>query len=224
MSNTKSIKDQVKIVEGFVWPVADVSSFNGQKEHLHIHEHLMKHVTNHSVLVQAGGNCGMVLNTLVDYFDTTYTFEPDPVNFYCLNQNTTDPRVVKIQGCLGNDTNPVKIQMVDWLSDIGSFHVSGHGTVPVFRLDDLKLNDCGLIFLDVEGFEYEVLLGSIETIKKYKPTIFLEVCPPWLGRYNASPETLSSFLTSINYKKVKNIDSGEVANNELWTYVETSES
>jgi len=214
------MQNQVKTIESFVWPIADVNSFAGQKKHLHIHEEIMHLVTNRSILVQAGGNCGMVLNTLVPYFTTVYTFEPDPVNFYCLNQNVTDPRVIKLQGCVGNDTTPVRLQIIeDRPKDTGSFHVTGRGVVPVFRIDDLQLPDCGMIFLDVEGYEYEALLGSRNTIVKYKPMIFFEVCAPWLQRYNANADIISSFLTSIGYKKLATVGSGGRTDNELWGYV-----
>jgi len=216
------MKDKVKTIEGIVWPISDVSSFNGQKNHLHIHEDIMHRVPNRSVLVQAGGNCGMVLNTLVPYFTTVYTFEPDPVNFYCLNQNVTDPRVIKLQGCVGNDTTPVRMQLLENRpEDIGSFYVNGEGITPVFRIDDLHLPDCGLIFLDVEGYEYEALQGSLRTIQQYKPMIFFEVCRPWLERYSTTPEDVSSFLTSIGYAKLATVGSGGRTDNELWGYVET---
>ena len=35
----------------------------------------------------------------------------------------------------------------------------------------------GVIQLDVEGYEKEVLLGAVNTIKKWKPIIILEVNP-----------------------------------------------
>jgi len=35
-------------------------------------------------------------------------------------------------------------------------------------------NDCNLIYLDIEGMEYEALIGAKETINKYKPVIVIE--------------------------------------------------
>ncbi len=154
-------------------------------------------------MVQAGGNCGFVLNGFVEQFTTIYTFEPDPVNFYCLNQNITSPNVIKIQGCLGNNTHPVTIQSLDRDGrplDIGGFHISGPGFTPVFRIDDLNLPDCNLIQLDVEGYEYEALLGAIETIKKFKPVLCVEFCENWLSRYGVSSDKVKELLSSIGYE------------------------
>lgn len=208
-----NLNEQVTIIEGLTWPIADVSSFSGQKSELNSHTEVMKYVSNRTVLVQAGGNCGMVLNTFVQYFDTVYTFEPDTINFYCLNQNVTDSRVIKIQGCLGNAATPVNLQMREGLSDIGSFYVSGLGKVPVFKLDDLHLYDCGMIFLDVEGYEHNALLGSINTIEKYKPAIFLETEEAWLNVQNTTTERLTAFLISLGYKKIV-----DIGTNVLWIH------
>ena len=211
-----NLNEQVTIIEGLKWPIADATSFSGQKPELTSHIEVMKYVHNRSVLVQAGGNCGMVLNTFVQYFDTVYTFEPDAVNFYCLNQNITDSRVIKIQGCLGNTSTTVNLQMREGHRDIGSFYVTGLGKIPVFKLDDLHLYDCGLIFLDVEGYEHNALLGSINTIEKYKPAIFLEMCEGWLNTQNTSAERLTAFLISLGYKQIPNIPLGA---NQLWIHV-----
>jgi FkbM family methyltransferase len=47
--------------------------------------------------------------------------------------------------------------------------------VLVTRLDDLNLDDITAIKIDVEGSEREVLLGSIETLKRCKPLIYCEL-------------------------------------------------
>ena len=46
-------------------------------------------------------------------------------------------------------------------------------TIQFRRLDSFNLK-CDLLKIDVEGFELEVLKGSIETIRKYRPKIILE--------------------------------------------------
>ena len=44
----------------------------------------------------------------------------------------------------------------------------------VIRIDDLRLNRCDLIKVDVEGMECDVLEGSRETIAKHRPVLFIE--------------------------------------------------
>lgn len=44
------------------------------------------------------------------------------------------------------------------------------------RLDDFQFDgDIRLIKIDVEGWELEVIKGGKETIRKYKPYVFMEI-------------------------------------------------
>lgn len=189
----------------WVWPSEDKSSWDGQQPQRDLYMSLIPYVENKNIMIQAGGNCGFVLNGFVEYFNTIYTFEPDPINFYCLNQNITSPNVIKIQGCLGNNTNPVNIQplIAEGIAhDIGGTHVSGPGLIPVFRIDDLNLPECNLIQLDVEGYELEALSGAIETIKKNKPVLCIEFFESWLNRYNTSSNQILDLLDNLGYKHI----------------------
>jgi len=47
-------------------------------------------------------------------------------------------------------------------------------TVPMRTLDSFDYTDIGFIKIDVEGYEYKVLLGAKETIKKYRPVLLVE--------------------------------------------------
>ena len=41
-------------------------------------------------------------------------------------------------------------------------------------VDDFALNSCRFIKIDIEGMEYEALLGARETIRRLKPLLYLE--------------------------------------------------
>ena len=198
MKNLTTIKDNK-----WIWPILDEQSWNGQNEAKDLHTVLLPYVKNKNIMIQAGGNCGYLLSNFVPHFKTVYTFEPDPINFYCLNQNVTEQHVIKIQGCLGNNTLPVNTQQLvreGRPHDIGGVHVAGSGLTPVFRIDDLNLPDCNLIQLDVEGYEFEALSGAIETIKKYKPVVCVETHERWLQRYDATPDKIHELLTNLGYE------------------------
>jgi FkbM family methyltransferase len=157
-------------------------------------------------MIQAGGNCGFMLSNFVDYFNTIYTFEPDPINFYCLNQNVTSQNVIKMQCCLGNDSTPVTTQHLvrpDRPNDIGGVHISGPGLTPVIVIDALNLPGCDLIQLDVEGYELNALLGAEKTIKKYNPVLCIEFCEKWLNRYNTSSDKVLGLLKEWGYIQVE---------------------
>ena len=62
--------------------------------------------------------------------------------------------------------------------------------VNTIKIDNLNLKP-DLIKLDIEGYEYKALLGSVKTIKKFKPIIYIE---------NPSI-VVDKFFYSLNYKK-----------------------
>lgn len=48
------------------------------------------------------------------------------------------------------------------------------GNIPVRTLDSYELEDVGLVKIDVEGMEADVLEGAIDTIRRCRPAIFCE--------------------------------------------------
>jgi FkbM family methyltransferase len=201
------MKDLVELRgEKWIWPKNDENSWKHQNEYNQLAEHLIPYVKNKNVMIQAGGNCGYLLDSFTKHFNTIYTFEPDPINFYCLNQNITSSNVIKMQSCIGHQPNPVSTQQLirpDRPNDTGGVHVSGPGFTPTIVIDNLNLPGCDLIQLDVEGYELNALLGMVKTIKKYKPVLCIEFCEKWLNRYNDSSEKVLNLLDNLNYKLVK---------------------
>ncbi len=61
-------------------------------------------------------------------------------------------------------------------------------------LDSFRLNRVDLLKVDVEGFEYEVLNGAINTIKKFKPKIIIETHNKELKK------KCNAFLIRLGYK------------------------
>ncbi len=200
------MKDKITLKdEKWVWPIIDENSWKGQNELKDLSTYILPYIKNKNVMVQAGGNCGFILNTFISHFNIIYTFEPDPVNFYCLNQNVTSKNVIKMQCCLGNELNTVNVSQLirhDRLHDTGGVHVNGTGFIPTIILDNLNLPDCNLIQLDVEGYELNALLGSIKTIEKFKPVLCIEFCEKWLNRYDTNSQAIYNLLNSLNYKLI----------------------
>ncbi len=65
-------------------------------------------------------------------------------------------------------------------------------TVPVVRLDDLNLSPT-IIKVDVEGADYEVLLGGTCTLRKSKPIVLFEYTPNYSDK-------LLRYLESLDYQ------------------------
>jgi len=71
----------------------------------------------------------------------------------------------------------------------GAFHAAQMVTI-----DSLKPVKCDFMKIDVEGYEPQVISGSIETIKKYKPSMLVEV-----NDSNSHIKYLWDTLTPLGY-------------------------
>ena len=203
-----SVDLKTKVVinsEGWLWPKEDgngnyegpSSCWHYMKSHNNTPQLISNHVKEKKVVVQAGGNAGYYVKQYAKIFECVYTFEPDPVNFYCLNANVTDSNVIKFQSCLGNAKSCVGLNKTT--PDTGSTHVSGIGFLPIIKIDELNLDFCNLIHLDIEGYELFALEGAKETIEKFKPVIALEYHDAWAKRYGTTFKQIEDFLKDLNY-------------------------
>lgn len=57
------------------------------------------------------------------------------------------------------------------------------GKKPMLTLDELEIDNLKLIKIDVEGAEFDVIEGGIETIKRFKPRLLVELHPFINGVY-----------------------------------------
>ena len=87
----------------------------------------------------------------------------------------------------------------DNLSSSG--YIKGDGKIPTLMIDDLNIDKCDFIQLDLEGYEYHGLLGAKNTIEKFKPLICVEC--RWQFRYGNTVEDMDKHLTDVwGYKLV----------------------
>lgn len=192
------------------WPKQDGIDENSCWDYLtkrsEVPDRISELVSNRQVAVQAGGNCGYYVKPYARNFQTVYTFEPDPTNFLCLCMNVPEINVIKMQGCLSNKHTLLGIENHKLGQDVGAGHVVSGGVFPSFRIDDLALEECNLIHLDIEGFELQALRGAVDTLEKFKPVVVVEIFEDWANRYGSSFIKLKSFLFSYNYELKTQID------------------
>lgn len=201
------IENLIEDREGWIWPKYDWGcwTFLNNPKRGNVPERISGYVKNKRVVIQAGGNAGMYPRLYENFFDTVYTFEPDPLNFYCLVQNTTS-KTIKLQACLGNLKKTVSLSRDCHKENgnCGGFFVEGTGIIPILKVDDLVLSHCDLIHLDIEGYEKEALLGAEKTIQNFSPVIVLELVKH-SERYGATDSEIIEILRSWNYKLVESI-------------------
>lgn len=196
--------EEKTIIDGWVWPLKDQKTWPWLQNEHDLPDIISKYCSQKRVVVEAGGNAGFYVKKYSKLFETVYTFEPENLNFQCLVENVPEKNVIKIQSCLGYDRNLVDLVMSR--RNIGMYHVSleSTGQIPTLRIDDLNLQICDLIHLDIEGFEYEALRGAEDTIKRTRPVIALE----WMNhsaKFGTTEDTIENFLLSLGYKSAKKV-------------------
>jgi hypothetical protein len=87
--------------------------------------------------------------------------------------------------------------MVDAGSGSSHRRIGQPGLCPIYRIDDIGLPDCDLIYLDVEGDEVDILMGASETISRCHPIIVTEE----RGK-SPYPGGTDSYLTGLGYQPI----------------------
>ena len=149
-------------------------------------------------IIHAGAGFGDFLPALKNC-DKVFTFEPNKLMYQsCLETISLNnlSNVELFTYAIGKFDGTSKLKHIDEMgqemgprsemSDIGE-------EVKIGKLDSIIPKDCkiSLIHLDLEGFEFDALLGAKEIIERDKPIIVLEI--------DSRAVTYNSFMESINY-------------------------
>lgn len=144
-----------------------------------VREEAYSYVSNFDLCVDIGANVGLWSKPLSEKFDKVIAFEPVDFIYKCLLENTDSSKVDAYQMALGDVESTVDM-IVDERQNGNTGHnvvdtsSLGNGSITIKRLDDLELPKMGLLKLDCEGYEINVLKGGATTILKYKPIIVIE--------------------------------------------------
>lgn len=183
-------------IDGMWWPMGDEQCRRSVMEHYKDASEAIKLCRGNKIAIQAGGNCGVWAKYLSKHFDWVYTFEPDIHNFLCLNLNAPQHNVIRMQCAIGQDNQPIEMDLVR--KNIGAHSVKGAGFIPKIRIDDLNLPACDFLQLDIEGYEYFALLGAAKTIQKFKPVLMIED-KRHHRKYDISDNAMRDFLAESGY-------------------------
>ncbi len=166
-------------------------------------EYFKKYYKNNTNVIDIGGNIGshtLLLSEIVSTGNKIYVFDPVYADVIEMNvkANHLENKVVIYDEGLGNKNEEIDIPTYNRLCarNFGRFSIkeSNIGEEIVFlsnetkkqcepiikkikvtTLDSKNFQNISLIKLDVEGMEIEVLEGGVETIKRERPVIFIEI-------------------------------------------------
>lgn len=141
---------------------------------------IINRITNKKVVVyDVGSNIGVHAVAFASTGAEIYCFEPNPLNFEVLAENTKDLDNVHLnQVAVTNVAGDVLVQTFDPAvpGNYGELLINREIGISVnaVRLDDLKIPAPNLIKIDAEGSELGVIQGALEKIKENLPLVYYE--------------------------------------------------
>jgi FkbM family methyltransferase len=168
-------------------------------------------LTSNSVFLDIGANIGQHSLFASRFCKQVYTFEPITKLYNQIQKSIAINQYSNIQtyNCgLGNTES--KKPIYSFTGNMGASSLISsenrflYQTVNIKRLDDFCIKEgitkANFIKIDVEGYEYEVLLGAEQFILKNKPNILLEYSPFFYNKNdNSTSKYLYTFLVNKNY-------------------------
>ncbi len=156
------------------------------------------HCTNRRVAVDIGAHIGLWTHNLAAAFDMVQAFEPVAAHRECFRANIQWSNVELNACALGHEMGMVNIWSNPTSS--GDSWVDGAGDIPMHTLDSFELEDVGLLKIDCEGFEMNVVQGSLDTINRCKPTIIVEQKRDMAFKFGLPKLGAVDLLKSLGYE------------------------
>ena len=150
----------------------------------------------------------------INFNSTVIAFEPNPYvlkNLYSnlsFNEGLKKSILIEPLG-VSNKKEQLEFQWNKKNTGGGRFIVEKKGLtksvelINVVKIDDYvkekSISNISFIKIDVEVFEPFVLQGAMQTIKKFKPNIFIEVSPKWGKKKGFSVKEVLQCFEELNY-------------------------
>jgi len=160
---------------------------------------ITKHLNPSDVVVEGGANIGTLTKAMLGAGATVLAFECNPEAVECLLHNCQSETLTVYGGCALGES-PDEMVTIHREENAGATFATLGGEVPCYTIDELGLDSCKLIKLDVEGFEPRVLRGARETIARCRPVLIVEVNKSALQRAGESEDSLLSLIESFGYE------------------------
>ena len=169
----------------------------------------MSYVKDRRLAFDIGAHVGYMTRKMLEYFEWVIAWEPQRENYECLTKNipagraSSRPWALGLLHLYGEMSNPMPGNSGAW-----EFRM-GPGSAPCYCLDEEHPGlPPGLVKIDVQGMEGDVLRGGEKTIRAANPVILIE----------ANDENgVSALLESWGARKM-----GFVRRDQIWAWPDHS--
>lgn len=170
---------------------------------------LQAHIKPGTVAIDIGAHIGthaLSMSKFVGAEGKVVAFEPQKKLFSELVMNMTLNSCSNVHAyrcAVGKGSGTIEMDSPVADNEGGIGFGSGGDNAPIISLDSLELSNVSLMKIDVENFEYQVLLGAEKTIRKSMPYIIVEIMgniyKPIPDRDTKVKKTVS-FLENLGYR------------------------
>lgn len=182
-------------------------------------------IKNKKNIVVAGAHIGYIFLELIDHLpedSKIFSFEPVKYLFERSKENieinNLGNKVFLNQIALSDKSGTVTIYEQDIRSSIlqlKGYKKAKKENIKAITLDDFQVKNnvvIDFIFLDIEGYELNVLKGSYNLLKNQKPDIIFEVSPKILNEIGKKEDEIYKYLSDFGYNLYLIVDNYRLVN------------
>jgi len=155
--------------------------------------------------IDGGAHVGTWSELLADRFDAVHAFEPGPAFEHLAINAQNWANVILHNAALTDEPCAVESWHRKPKAKLTARKIRkvSHGKLRGVTIDSLDLDQCSLIKLDIEGFEYPALIGAKETITRCKPFVLVELAGNG-GHIGRNDSDVVAILDQFGYHEVWN--------------------
>jgi FkbM family methyltransferase len=182
----------------------------------HKYEAAVAYCAQKRVALDVGAHVGLMSYWMARDFGAVFAFEPHPDHQTCWRWNMADRQNAALFAyALGAHSGAVTLE-ASTPGSSGDTCIAPHdtaqpaaGSALMRRLDDWPWPFVDFLKIDAEGYEYFILQGGVETLRRCKPVVMVEQKRDHGTKYGISDDAGVRLLRTLGYQ-VQTTLSGDV--------------